>query len=264
MYVLAATSRPDLIDPALLRPGRLDKSLVCEMPDEDERVDILKAVGSKVRFSDDVRERGLKDVAKRTEGYSGADLQAVVYNAQLDAIHDVLGDDEGRELKPKVNGTGAGDAAKLRGVPDFIHFRYGDNDGDGDGDENTTSTALTERGKIAAHLASMQAMRKKEKQAQQQRIQAQQRPSSSYSNRPTSAYGAIPHADGDDPKETGSKEPMILWRHIQRSLETTRASISPEERKRLARIYREFVEGRTGELPNGQGGTEIGGRASLM
>jgi ATP-dependent Zn protease len=40
VYVLAATSRPDLIDPALLRPGRLDKSLLCGMPDVEERADV--------------------------------------------------------------------------------------------------------------------------------------------------------------------------------------------------------------------------------
>lgn len=40
VYVLAATSRPDLIDPALLRPGRLDKSLLCDMPDYQDRLDV--------------------------------------------------------------------------------------------------------------------------------------------------------------------------------------------------------------------------------
>ena len=40
VYVLAATSRPDLIDPALLRPGRLDKALLCDMPDEEDRLDV--------------------------------------------------------------------------------------------------------------------------------------------------------------------------------------------------------------------------------
>jgi peroxin-1 len=40
VYVLAATSRPDLIDSALLRPGRLDKSLICDMPNEEERLEV--------------------------------------------------------------------------------------------------------------------------------------------------------------------------------------------------------------------------------
>ena len=57
---------------------------------------------------------------------------------------------------------------------------------------------------------------------------------------------------------------VISWRHIEKSLKSTRASISADERSRLARIYKEFVVGRNGEMPNGQGGTEIGGRSSLM
>ena len=60
------------------------------------------------------------------------------------------------------------------------------------------------------------------------------------------------------------QEVTILWRHIEKSLASTRASISAEERRRLQGIYREFVVGRNGEMPSGQGGTEVGGRSSLM
>ncbi|QRV98170.1 AAA family ATPase [Ceratobasidium sp. AG-Ba] len=87
VYVLAATSRPDLIDPALLRPGRLDKSLLCHMPTEQEREEILRAVSRKVSLAPDV---DLSVVAKRTEGFSGADIQALVYNAQLEVVHEEL------------------------------------------------------------------------------------------------------------------------------------------------------------------------------
>ncbi|KAF8608223.1 AAA-domain-containing protein [Ceratobasidium sp. AG-I] len=87
VYVLAATSRPDLIDPALLRPGRLDKSLLCHMPTEEERAQILEAVSRKVSLAPDV---SLAGIAKQTEGYSGADLQALVYNAQLEVVHEEL------------------------------------------------------------------------------------------------------------------------------------------------------------------------------
>lgn len=87
VYVLAATSRPDLIDSALLRPGRLDKSLICDMPDYTDRLDILNAVKGKMILSPEVK---LEDIAEQTDGYSGADLQALLYNAYLDAIHDVI------------------------------------------------------------------------------------------------------------------------------------------------------------------------------
>ncbi|RDB24902.1 Peroxisome biosynthesis protein PAS1 [Hypsizygus marmoreus] len=84
VYVLAATSRPDLIDSALLRPGRLDKSLLCGMPDLEERKDILKAVARKVSVAPSV---DFDEFAAGTEGYSGADLQALVYNAHLEVVH---------------------------------------------------------------------------------------------------------------------------------------------------------------------------------
>ncbi|KAI5478553.1 peroxin-1 [Pseudohyphozyma bogoriensis] len=84
VYVLAATSRPDLIDPALLRPGRLDKSLLCDMPSHEDRLEIMQACARKVSLSPSV---DLSEFAARAEGFSGADLQALIYNAHLDAIH---------------------------------------------------------------------------------------------------------------------------------------------------------------------------------
>ena len=84
VYVLAATSRPDLIDSALLRPGRLDKSLLCDMPNRDDRLDILRAIARKVHLHPSV---DLAHWAERTAGFSGADLQALLYNAHLETIN---------------------------------------------------------------------------------------------------------------------------------------------------------------------------------
>lgn len=88
VYVLAATSRPDLIDSALLRPGRLDKSLLCDMPSYEDRVDILHAIAQSIHVDETV------DFAywgKRTDGFSGADLQALLYNAHLETINAAIG-----------------------------------------------------------------------------------------------------------------------------------------------------------------------------
>eukprot|EP00002_Diphylleia_rotans_P017429 TRINITY_DN3387_c0_g1_i1.p1 TRINITY_DN3387_c0_g1~~TRINITY_DN3387_c0_g1_i1.p1 ORF type:complete len:1119 (+),score=244.04 TRINITY_DN3387_c0_g1_i1:44-3400(+) len=87
VYVLAATSRPDLIDPALLRPGRLDKSLYCGMPDENDRVSIMKALARKMTLAADLDWSRLSQMS---EGRTGADLQAILYNAQLEAIHELI------------------------------------------------------------------------------------------------------------------------------------------------------------------------------
>uniref|UniRef100_A0A3P9HR45 Peroxisomal ATPase PEX1 n=1 Tax=Oryzias latipes TaxID=8090 RepID=A0A3P9HR45_ORYLA len=84
VYVLAATSRPDLIDPALLRPGRLDKCLYCPPPDLEARVEILKALSTGLPMTPDV---DLEQLAAVTEQFTGADLKALLYNAQLEAVH---------------------------------------------------------------------------------------------------------------------------------------------------------------------------------
>ncbi|XP_064615805.1 peroxisomal ATPase PEX1-like [Liolophura sinensis] len=86
VYVLGATSRPDLIDPALLRPGRLDKCLHCEMPSVEERLEILTSLSRKLKLGDDV---DLKTIAENCENFTGADFKALLYNAQLEAIHEM-------------------------------------------------------------------------------------------------------------------------------------------------------------------------------
>ena len=108
VYVLAATSRPDLIDSALLRPGRLDKSLLCDMPSLNDRLEILKAVATKLDLDPSV---DMEYIAEQTEGLSGADLQAVVYNAHLEVVQETLAaNEEGKERgKGKaVEGKGKG------------------------------------------------------------------------------------------------------------------------------------------------------------
>ncbi|RMZ72750.1 putative peroxin-1 [Pyrenophora seminiperda CCB06] len=258
VYVLAATSRPDLIDPALLRPGRLDKSLLCDMPDVEERIDILHAVTRKLHLAPSVLGSGpkgenLREIALRTEGYSGADLQAVVYNAQLEAIHDVLGDVDSSRTDSENNKDGSG---KEKSIPEFSYFRYGDEPDHItlNGDEYTgmkTSAQLTERALIAQKISALQALRRKQK---------------ALLHRPGSGGDEDDEDDAGKDDEGGGerKDPQIQWKHIKSSLTSGRSSISAQERIRLERIYREFVEGRDGDLPNGQGGTEIGGRSSLM
>jgi transitional endoplasmic reticulum ATPase len=77
---IAATNRPDLIDPALLRPGRIDKLIMVPAPNEDAREAILKVHTKNVKLDKDV---SLKELAKKTKGYSGADLEGLVREAAL-------------------------------------------------------------------------------------------------------------------------------------------------------------------------------------
>ena len=77
---IAATNRPDLIDPALLRPGRIDKLIMVPAPDEKAREKILEVHTKKVRLGKDVE---LKELAQKTKGFSGADLEGLVREAAL-------------------------------------------------------------------------------------------------------------------------------------------------------------------------------------
>ena len=83
--VMAATSRPDLLDSALLRPGRLDKLLYCPFPNAKDRLDILTSLSKKLHLDDSV---DLVKFAQNCENFSGADLKALLYNAQLEAVHE--------------------------------------------------------------------------------------------------------------------------------------------------------------------------------
>ncbi|KAL7616859.1 hypothetical protein Lser_V15G00299 [Lactuca serriola] len=91
VFVFAATSRPDLLDAALLRPGRLDRLLFCDFPSPQERLDILKVLSKKLPMANDVK---LEGIARKTQGFSGADLQALLSDAQLAAVHDLLNSED--------------------------------------------------------------------------------------------------------------------------------------------------------------------------
>lgn len=83
--ILAATNRPDSLDPALLRPGRFDRRIPVDLPDLQGREDILRVHAKKIKISDDVNFR---DIAKAAVGASGADLANVVNEAALRAVRD--------------------------------------------------------------------------------------------------------------------------------------------------------------------------------
>jgi cell division protease FtsH len=83
IVVMAATNRPDILDPALLRPGRFDRQIVVPLPDLSERLEILKVHTRGKRLGADV---DLEVMAKGTPGMSGADLANLVNEAALNAV----------------------------------------------------------------------------------------------------------------------------------------------------------------------------------
>ena len=100
VVVIAATNRPDIIDPALLRPGRFDKLLYVPPPDHEARKEILKIHLRKKPLAEDVN---IEEIAKRTEGYTGADLAAVCNTAVMLAIREhVMANRNPEEAKKNV------------------------------------------------------------------------------------------------------------------------------------------------------------------
>ncbi|NPB00505.1 MAG: CDC48 family AAA ATPase, partial [Crenarchaeota archaeon] len=93
VVVIAATNRPDILDPALLRPGRFDRIIYIPPPDEQARFEILKVHVKKIKVADEVKEgdyKYLRDLAKRTEYYTGADLAALVREAAMLALRESI------------------------------------------------------------------------------------------------------------------------------------------------------------------------------
>lgn len=80
IIVIAATNRPDVLDPALLRPGRFDRRVVIDLPDLKDREEILKVHCRKKPLA---KEANLKTIAERTSGFSGADLANILNEAAI-------------------------------------------------------------------------------------------------------------------------------------------------------------------------------------
>jgi SpoVK/Ycf46/Vps4 family AAA+-type ATPase/intein/homing endonuclease len=95
VIIIAATNRPDMIDPALLRPGRIDRFVLVPPPDEKSRLAIFKVHTKNMPLAKDV---DLRELAKKTEGYSGADIEAVCREAAMNALRENM---NAKEVKAK-------------------------------------------------------------------------------------------------------------------------------------------------------------------
>ncbi|KAF8813732.1 AAA-domain-containing protein [Phlegmacium glaucopus] len=211
VYVLAATSRPDLIDSALLRPGRLDKSLFCNMPDASERKEILMAIAKKMPVAPLV---DFDQLAAKTEGFSGADLQALLYNAHLDVIHLSIGQ------TPLI--TSISNQVDDKPI-EYITF---------------------------GNAPNQPALSKAEEAALQRRLRQIQ-----------SSSSIIQSSEKQIIKSQQKNE--IQQEHVLRALRSMQPSVSPQERMRLGKIYREFVSSRSGSLPVPPDASGVGNRVTL-
>ncbi len=113
VIVLAATNRPEILDPALLRPGRFDRQVLVDKPDFKGRVEILKVHAKNVKLSDDT---DLEELAKLTAGLAGADLANIINEAALLAGRESQESVSQQNLKEAVERAIAGLEKKSRRI----------------------------------------------------------------------------------------------------------------------------------------------------
>lgn len=109
VIVLAATNRPEILDPALTRPGRFDRQVRVELPDVQGREDILKVHAKKVKLDPNTN---LKNIAKMTAGASGADLANIINEGALKAVRENRGLVTEEDLQESVEVVIAGHKKK--------------------------------------------------------------------------------------------------------------------------------------------------------
>ncbi|KAN0024051.1 hypothetical protein ACTFIV_008444 [Dictyostelium citrinum] len=208
VYVLAATSRPDLIDPALLRPGRLDKSLYCNIPEFKERLDILTCLKSKMNLSPSI---SLEELSTNTQHYTGADLRALMYNAQLKSIHEWMNHLEEEKKRKRKEKEDQFNNNSNQQQDDFIIFQPKNNDNS----ISKSNLTFEEKTNLQKQIDGIK---------------------SQFINSNTSTLN----------KSNLSTEqpPLITQSHIDLALKESSPSISESERKKYERIYNNFLKER--------------------
>jgi len=109
LVVMGATNRPDILDPALLRPGRFDRQVTIDVPDVHGRMEILRLHGAKRPLGPDV---SLEEVAHQTPGFSGAELANVINEAALLSVRDSHSEIDQATLEEAIDRVVAGPAKK--------------------------------------------------------------------------------------------------------------------------------------------------------
>ncbi len=109
LVVMGATNRPDILDPALLRPGRFDRQIVIDTPDVHGRLEILRLHGGKRPLAPDA---SLDEVARQTPGFSGAELANVINEAALLSVRDGRAQIDQKTLEEAIDRVVAGPAKR--------------------------------------------------------------------------------------------------------------------------------------------------------
>uniref|UniRef100_A0A8C5Q744 Peroxisomal ATPase PEX1 n=1 Tax=Leptobrachium leishanense TaxID=445787 RepID=A0A8C5Q744_9ANUR len=216
VYVLAASSRPDLIDPALLRPGRLDECLYCPPPDQVSRFEILKGLSHSMQLDDDV---DFQHIAALTENFTGADLKALLYNAQLEAIHTNTS-----AILPQDNGSGSDSDVSLSSMI-FVNPSSGSDESAGESD------SALEQPYPSMDVAKLPV---EDPKSSIWRLYFGSSYESDLGNSSTDQENASQHMT--DPK----KRLCVSQHHLMTALSSTRPSISQEDWRVFNDLYENF------------------------
>ena len=109
LVVMGATNRPDILDPALLRPGRFDRQVVIDVPDVHGRIEILRLHGGKRPLAPDA---SLEEVARQTPGFSGAELGNVINEGALLTVREGRSEIDQKTLEEAIDRVVAGPAKR--------------------------------------------------------------------------------------------------------------------------------------------------------
>ena len=119
VFIIGATNRPDQIDPAILRPGRLDQLIYVPLPDEEARLSIMNAQLRKTPLEPGL---DLRAIAKLTNGFSGADLSYIVQRAAKFAIKDSIEAQKAFEDSQQVKKEGEEADVVMEDQPDPVPY----------------------------------------------------------------------------------------------------------------------------------------------
>ena len=117
VFIIGATNRPDIIDPAVLRPGRLDQLIYIPLPDEGSRLNIFKSVLRKSPVAPDV---DLEFMARTVHGFSGADLTEICQRAAKLAIRESIEKEIEQEKERTANAEANPNAMETDEMPDLV------------------------------------------------------------------------------------------------------------------------------------------------
>ncbi|XP_045201588.2 peroxisomal ATPase PEX1-like [Mercenaria mercenaria] len=238
VYVLAATSRPDLIDQALLRPGRLDKCLHCQLPNKVDRLHILKALSSRMSLAENI---DFDYFAENCHDFTGADFKALLYNAQLEVIHEFTSTaDDGADTDIGKFGMRSkkGLASKLKSRSKTDKLKV----------ETKRERHKSFSSGTLAYIPSLEEGVVQVSQEMEERIGSQVSHIRLRERRASDQF--VVDNTPDSPFQMKNVL-VVTQQHMMSAVSKMRPSVSGEERQKYQRIYDNFVAARGGHFDTG-------------